>query len=115
MVVALVVTAILLIKVVPIFAETFSGFGADLLGFTLFVLGLLDTMRGSWVFLIFCVSAGLIAFRKARFRSEKFAYAVDGVMLKAPIVGLITYNSNRAFCAHPIDHLFCRCAYWRCP
>ena len=39
MVVAIVVTAILLIKVVPVFAETFSSFGADLPAFTLFVLG----------------------------------------------------------------------------
>ena len=58
MVIALVVTAILLIKVVPIFAETFSGFGADLPAFTLFVLNLSDAIRESWVFLLFCIGAG---------------------------------------------------------
>ena len=45
MVVAIVVTAILLIKVVPVFAETFSSFGADLPAFTLFVLGLSGTAK----------------------------------------------------------------------
>lgn len=106
MVVALVVTAILLIKVVPIFADTFSGFGADLPAFTLFVLGLSDAMRESWVFLLFCIGAGLIAFREARFRSEKFAYAVDGAMLKVPIVGLIVYNSIIARFARTLSTTF---------
>jgi hypothetical protein len=45
--VAVIMTAILLIKVVPIFAETFSGFGADLPAFTLFVLGLSEALQNS--------------------------------------------------------------------
>jgi type IV pilus assembly protein PilC len=106
MVIALVVTAILLIKVVPIFAETFSGFGADLPAFTLFVLGLSDAIRESWVFLLFCIGAGLIAFREARFRSEKFAYGVDRAMLKIPIVGLIVYNSIIARFARTLSTTF---------
>jgi len=106
MVIALVVTAVLLIKVVPIFAETFSGFGADLPAFTLFVLGLSDAIRESWVFLLFCIGAGLIAFREARFRSEKFAYGVDRAILKIPIVGLIVYNSIIARFARTLSTTF---------
>ncbi len=106
MVIALVVTAILLIKVVPIFAETFSGFGADLPAFTLFVLNLSDAIRESWVFLLFCIGAGLIAFREARFRSEKFAYGVDRAILKIPIVGLIVYNSIIARFARTLSTTF---------
>lgn len=106
MVIALVVTAILLIKVVPIFAETFSGFGADLPAFTLFVLGLSDAIRESWVFLLFCIGAGLIAFREAQFRSEKFAYGVDRAILKIPIVGLIVYNSIIARFARTLSTTF---------
>jgi type IV pilus assembly protein PilC len=93
MVVAIIVTGILLIKVVPVFAETFSGFGADLPAFTLFVLGLSDALQESWMLVLFCLGAGLIAFREARFRSEKFAYLVDKYMLKLPVVGAILYNS----------------------
>ncbi|MDA9091261.1 type II secretion system F family protein [Porticoccaceae bacterium] len=106
MVVALIVTAILLIKVVPIFAETFSGFGADLPAFTLFVLGLSETMQESWLFFLFAIGAGLVGFREARFRSEKFAYAVDGVMLKIPIIGLIVYNSIIARFARTLSTTF---------
>ncbi|MDC0003402.1 type II secretion system F family protein [Porticoccaceae bacterium] len=106
MVVAVIVTAILLIKVVPIFAETFSGFGADLPAFTLFVLGLSETMQESWLFFLFAIGAGLVGFREARFRSEKFAYAVDGVMLKIPIIGLIVYNSIIARFARTLSTTF---------
>ncbi len=52
MVVAIIVTAILLIKVVPVFAETFSSFGADLPAFTLFVLGLSESLQSSWMFIL---------------------------------------------------------------
>ena len=93
MVVAIVVTGILLIKVVPVFAETFAGFGADLPAFTLFVLGLSETLQASWMFVLACIGAALIAFREARFRSQKFAYMVDKYMLRLPVVGNILYNS----------------------
>jgi type IV pilus assembly protein PilC len=106
MVVAILVTAILLIKVVPIFAETFEGFGADLPSFTLFVMGISDWLQDSWIFVLFCIGAGLIGFREARFRSEKFAYAVDGAMLKIPIIGIIVYNSIIARFARTLSTTF---------
>ena len=89
----MIVTAILLIKVVPIFAETFSGFGADLPAFTLFVLGLSEALQNSWIMVLLVIGASLIGFREARFRSKKFAYWVDKYMLKLPVVGNIIYNS----------------------
>ena len=56
-VVAIVVTGILLVKVVPQFAETFSSFGADLPAFTLLVLGMSNWMQEYW----FICLAGIIA------------------------------------------------------
>ena len=106
LVVALVVTAILLIKVVPIFAETFSGFGADLPAFTLFVLGLSETMQEYWILVLLVICGGLVGFREARFRSEKFAYAVDAAMLKIPIIGIIVYNSIIARFARTLSTTF---------
>jgi type IV pilus assembly protein PilC len=106
MVVALIVTAILLIKVVPIFAETFSGFGADLPAFTLFVLGLSETMQEYWILVLLVICGGLVGFREARFRSEKFAYAVDAAMLKIPIIGIIVYNSIIARFARTLSTTF---------
>ena len=93
MVVAIVVTAILLIKVVPVFAETFSSFGADLPAFTLFVLGLSEALQSSWMVILVIIALAIYAFKEARFRSKKFAYAVDKYTLKVPIVGGIVYNA----------------------
>ena len=93
MVVAIVVTAILLIKVVPVFAETFSSFGADLPAFTLFVLGLSESLQASWMYILVIIGVSLYAFKEARFRSAKFAYMVDKYMLKIPIVGNIIYHA----------------------
>lgn len=106
LVIALVVTAILLIKVVPIFAETFSGFGADLPAFTLFVLGLSETMQEYWILVLLVICGGLVGFREARFRSEKFAYAVDAAMIKIPIIGIIVYNSIIARFARTLSTTF---------
>ncbi len=93
LVVAVIVTAILLIKVVPVFAETFSSFGADLPAFTLFVLGLSEWMQEYWLMVLVVVGAAIYGFKEARFRSPKFAYGVDRYTLKLPVVGNIVYNA----------------------
>jgi type IV pilus assembly protein PilC len=93
LVVAMIVTAILLIKVVPVFADTFSSFGADLPAFTLFVLGLSEMMQEYWLIIIVAIALGLYAFKEARFRSPKFAYQVDRYSLKLPLIGGIIYNA----------------------
>lgn len=91
--VAIIVTAILLIKVVPVFADVFTGFGADLPAFTLFVVGLSDFAQ-KWWFVIFASLIGIgYAFKTARLRSPKFSDAVDKAMLKLPAVGPILENA----------------------
>jgi type IV pilus assembly protein PilC len=91
--IALVVTAILLIKVVPQFATTFSSFGADLPAFTLIVLGLSDlAIAHWWKVLIALVVTGYV-FKEAKMRSVKFAHMVDRILLKLPIVGPILNSS----------------------
>lgn len=92
-IVAIIVTAILLIKVVPVFAEVFTSFGADLPAFTLFVVGLSDFAQ-KWWFVIFATLIAIgYAFKTARLRSPKFADAVDKFVLKIPVVGPILENA----------------------
>lgn len=92
-VVAIVVTGVLLIKVVPQFAETFSSFGAELPGFTLFVLGLSDlAIAHWWKALIAVIGLGFV-YREALFRSKSFASRVDKISLKLPIIGPILKSS----------------------
>ena len=91
--VALIVTGILLIKVVPQFAETFSSFGAELPAFTQFVMRLSDFAIAHWWKIVILAVAGAFAFKEAKLKSKPFANAVDRVSLKLPIVGPIMNSS----------------------
>jgi type IV pilus assembly protein PilC len=92
-VVALVVTGILLVKVVPQFATTFQSFGADLPAFTLFVLALSDFMQAWWFIIAGGIVAAVYIFKELRIRSVAFGEAIDRIMLKAPIFGNIVRNA----------------------
>lgn len=92
-VVAFVVTAILLIFVVPQFQELFQGFGADLPAFTLFVIGISEWMQSSWWMLMIGLGIFGFAFSNAKKRSPAFRKFLDRISLKLPIVGDILYKS----------------------
>ncbi len=95
-VVAVIVTAILLIKVVPQFQDVFSSFGADLPAFTLFVIGISEYVQSSgWVIVLGLIAAGFI-FRFAHRKSEKFRDNLDRLLLKSPVIGNIIYQSSVA-------------------
>jgi type IV pilus assembly protein PilC len=105
-VVAIVVTGILLVKVVPQFAETFSSFGAELPAFTLFVLNLSELAQQYWFIILLCAVAGMFIFREAIKRSARFAYLVDKYILKLPIIGKIIYLSVMARFARTLATTF---------
>ncbi|MBT8140664.1 MAG: type II secretion system F family protein [Gammaproteobacteria bacterium] len=92
-VVAIVVTALLLVKVVPQFAETFSSFGADLPAFTQFVVMLSEWAQANWLIGLVMIIAGSFAFGQARERSQAFSDWFDSIMLKMPVVGEIIEKS----------------------
>lgn len=87
LVVAFVVTAILLVKVVPTFAVTFESFGAQLPAFTLFVLHLSELMQKYWFILFASIGGAAYAFGEMKSRSKTFSDRVDAALLKAPAVG----------------------------
>lgn len=105
-VVAVVVTGILLVKVVPQFAETFSSFGAELPAFTLFVLHLSELAQQYWFMILIGVVAAIFLFKQAVQRSPALAYRVDKYMLKIPIVGQILYLSIMARFARTLSTTF---------
>jgi len=105
-VVAIIVTGILLIKVVPQFADTFSSFGAQLPAFTLFVLHLSELAQAYWLFFLLGVVAGVFIFKEAARRSTTFAYFIDRYILKIPVVGQIIYLSVMARFARTLSTTF---------
>lgn len=92
-VVAIIVTGILLVKVVPQFAETFRNFGSDLPAFTLFVLALSNFVQQWWFAFVVGLVASVYIFREVKLRSVKFSEALDRMMLKMPVFGDIVYNA----------------------
>ncbi len=104
--VALIVSAILLIKVVPQFESVFSGFGAELPAFTLMVVGLSNLLQKWWLAVLVVLAGSVYAFSAAYKRSEKLRDSVDRGLLKAPIVGKIIYNSAVARFARTLATTF---------
>lgn len=92
-VVAIVVTAILLVKVVPQFEELFSGFGAELPAFTQFVIGISEWMQEWWFVALGGIIGVLYAFKEAKRKSPTFSDRVDHFILKIPVMGEIIDKS----------------------
>ena len=92
-VVAIVVTGILLVKVVPQFAETFQSFGSDLPGFTLFVLRISEWVQSWWFIMLLGFFAAGYLFSQAKRRSKRFADGIDAVALKLPIIGSVVHDA----------------------
>jgi len=92
-VVSVIVTAILLIKVVPQFAETFRSFGSDLPSFTLFVLNISYFVQDWWLIILGGIFATIFLFREAKLRSVAFSELLDRLALRAPVIGDIVFNS----------------------
>ena len=105
-VVAFIVTAILLIFVIPQFESMFKGFGAELPALTQFVVELSRFMR-EWWWLIFGSLGGSVAFIAYTYkRSEKMQHMVDRLVLRAPVVGEIVKKATIARYARTLGTMF---------
>ncbi len=105
-IVAIVVTGILLVKVVPQFAETFSSFGADLPAFTLFVLGLSEFAQAYWYIILGVMIGSFVVMGKMKEKSPAFRRFLDRLSLKLPITGAIVYQSIIARFARTLSTTF---------
>ena len=94
--VAILVCAVLLVYVVPIFKETFQSFGADLPAFTDFVFKLSDYMVSWWWLAAIVGFAAFFTFMYFYKRSTKLQHTVDRLMLKLPIIGKVLHESSIA-------------------
>ncbi len=92
-VVAIIVTAILLVKVVPQFESLFQGFGAELPVFTQMVVHLSEWMQKWWFVVLLGIVGTIFLFKEAKRRSQKFSDLVDKYVLKLPVMGEILDKS----------------------
>ena len=88
-VVAFIITAVIMIFVIPAFKDVFKSFGADLPGPTLMVIAISDFFVAYWWAIFGIIFGGLYAFFEAWKRSEKMQMAMDRFLLRLPVFGEI--------------------------
>jgi len=106
LVVAFIVTAVLMIFVIPQFQNLFKGFGADLPAFTLFVINLSQIFQDWWWAIFGGIGLTVTVFLDAKKKSRKFAHFLDKVSLKFPIFGEILHKSAIARFARTLSTMF---------
>src|ERR1700734_2262663 len=106
LVVAVVVSVILLIFVIPQFEELFKGFGADLPAFTMMVINLSKFVQHNGLYLAVVVGGAIYAFIYFHKRSRKMRQLLDRVSLKVPIIGPILVKSAIARFARTLSTMF---------
>lgn len=85
---ALVITLIMLLKVIPIFKEIFEGFGAKLPAPTQFLINLSDALQHQFLYIV--IGVAIAAFLLSRYlKTEVGRTQFDGLLLKLPIFGIL--------------------------
>lgn len=105
-VVAFIVTAILLIFVIPQFEELFRGFGADLPAPTQFVLHLSEIFQNWWWAIALGIAGTVYGIFEARRRNKKVAHFIDRMLLKIPLLGDILNKAAIARFARTLSTMF---------
>ena len=106
LVVAFVVTAILLIFVIPAFEDLFQGFGADLPTFTRMVIDLSVFVREKGWYLAILIGAGIGSFLYFKKRSRAMRHWLDRMTLKLPVIGGIMQKASIARYARTLSTMF---------
>ena len=105
-VVAFVITAVIMIFVIPAFKDLFSSFGADLPLPTLIVMNISDIFVTWWWAIFGSIGGALWFFFYTWKRSEKMQSTMDRLMLKLPIVGEIIEKATIARFSRTLSTMF---------
>jgi type IV pilus assembly protein PilC len=104
--VALIVSTILLIFVIPQFEQVFKNFGADLPAFTQMLVSASRFMVSYWWLLLLIAVGTFVGLTMLYKRSEKFQHLFDRALLKLPVVGQIMRQSAIARFARTLGVTF---------
>jgi type IV pilus assembly protein PilC len=104
--VALIVTTVLLIYVIPQFEVLFKDFGADLPAFTQMVIGMSRWLQDNGIFLGMVIAGAAWTFFYFQKRSKAMREFLDRSMLKFPIIGPILYKSAIARFSRTLSTMF---------
>ena len=104
--VAFIITAVIMIFVIPAFKQVFTSFGADLPAPTLFVMAISDFFVEYWYLIFGIVIGGVWGFLELWKRSVAVQIAMDRLLLRAPIFGQIVRKSVIARWTRTLSTMF---------
>ena len=105
-VVAFVITAVIMIFVIPAFKELFQGFGADLPAPTLLVMAISDFFVDYWWAIFGGIGSGLYAFFYTWKRSRVMQHVIDRLVLRLPIFGDVIRKATIARWSRTLSTMF---------
>jgi type IV pilus assembly protein PilC len=94
--VAFIITAVIMIFVIPAFKEVFTNFGADLPAPTLVVMAISDWFVGNWYIIFPAIGGAIYGFLEAWKRSRPVQIFMDRLMLRLPVFGDLVRKSTIA-------------------
>ncbi|MDO6524220.1 type II secretion system F family protein [Motilimonas sp. 1_MG-2023] len=104
--VAITVTVILLLFVIPQFEDIFNGFGAELPAFTQFVIGISHLLQSYWYIVFFSIAIAVFTFKKAHLNSQNVRDNTDKFILKIPVISTILHKGAMARFARTLSTTF---------
>jgi len=105
-IVAVLVTALLLLFVVPQFEDIFNGFGAELPAFTQLIIEISRWLQASWYIFVIAIIIAIWSFKRAHLNSQVFRDRVDEFVLKIPAIGDILHKGAMARFARTLATTF---------
>ncbi len=106
LVVAFVITAVIMIFVIPAFKELFSSFGADLPAPTVMVMAMSDFFVDYWWAIFGSIGGALWFFFYTWKRSEKMQASMDRLLLKMPVFGEVIRKATIARFSRTLSTMF---------
>jgi type IV pilus assembly protein PilC len=104
--IAFIVTAVIMIWVVPAFKSVFSSFGADLPAPTLIVMGISDFVVKWWYIIFGSIFGALYFFFQSWRRSLKMQQFMDRVLLRVPVFGEVIRKATIARWTRTLSTMF---------
>ena len=105
-VVAFIITAVIMIFVIPAFKQVFTSFGADLPGPTLVVMAISDFFVSYWYAIFGLIGGGVYFFFESWKRSKKMQIFMDKMMLRAPVFGDLVRKATVARWTRTLSTMF---------
>jgi type IV pilus assembly protein PilC len=106
LVVAFVITAVIMLFVIPSFKELFSSFGADLPAPTLLVMTISDFFIAYWWAIFGAIIGGIVALAAAYKRSLKMQFTLDRLLLRLPVIGQVVEKATVARWTRTLSTMF---------